>query len=125
MVFGHYIVLYSHQETHNKWANQRAWIFEFPVELSSILPNYFLGRSSTIPSKHNYLYINSRSMQKASSTQEAYEKKVSKEQEAEMLLNWEDDMEGRSTSSTTTTWHTCLILITSFVILYQRIWTFH
>jgi hypothetical protein len=33
-------------------------------------------------------------MQKASSTQEVYEKKVSKEQEAEMLLNWEDDMEG-------------------------------
>ena len=39
-----------------------------------------------------FIYINSRSIRKASGTQEAYEKKVSKEQEAEMLLNWEDDM---------------------------------
>jgi len=39
-----------------------------------------------------FIYINLRSIRKASGTQEAYEKKVSKEQEAEMLLNWEDDM---------------------------------
>jgi hypothetical protein len=58
MDFGYYIVLYSYQETHNKWANQRAWIFELRAEISSILPNYFLGRPSTIPSKHNHLYIN-------------------------------------------------------------------
>jgi hypothetical protein len=62
MAFGHYIVLYSRQETHNKWANQRAWIFELRVEISSILPDYFLGRSSTMPSKHNYLYVNAVSM---------------------------------------------------------------
>jgi hypothetical protein len=58
MDFGYYIALYSHQETHNKWANQRAWIFELRAEISSILPNYFLGRLPTIPLKHNHLYIN-------------------------------------------------------------------
>jgi hypothetical protein len=48
--------------------------------------------SLALTDKLLFIYINSRSLRKASGTQEAYKKKVSKEQETELLLNWEDDM---------------------------------
>lgn len=39
-----------------------------------------------------FIYINSRSLRKATGIQDAYDNKVTKELEAELLLNWDDDM---------------------------------